>query len=106
MVWERMPWRVALRQERFLPSTDFGPLLFFALRRLARRRASEQVDCFSSDCDIRDFAFGSECSREARNEQMGKLASYCGNWRKYLKKVVTGGIGWAALDEPKVPNRD
>src|SRR6185312_8871301 len=43
MVWERMPWRVAFKQERFLPSMLVGPLLFCAFKRLARRRASEQA---------------------------------------------------------------
>src|ERR1700750_21295 len=41
MTWERMPWRVALSEERCLPSGVFGPHDFLAFSRLARRLASE-----------------------------------------------------------------
>ena len=58
MTWARMPWRVAFREERCLPSGVRGPVDFLAFSRLARRRASEtgRLGLSAGSCSVFPFA--------------------------------------------------
>jgi hypothetical protein len=80
-----------LTRGRFLPTILVGPLLFCALRRLARMRASDGA-AFRSECDIKLSLSATSLADENGPRRPGARKSLNG-LRKNLKKLGNGYKG-------------